>query len=459
MGHDTHFLSRLQRLDDHRMLDLALGLYRDPRAVRVVLDWSSFDGESDRVALALDHGPKPAHIILARPSGRFVTCLAPGMAVSGIPVMPRSEVDVALELAAGLDRADARIAWNGGFEALLDAVLHRGRRVAREDFDVMYLLAPAMPSLIHESIHRALLVIEKGIKGARLADLDGYHPSLLALLRLYGDVTIGVEQLMLLDLPAAEAALAAGDIDAALLSTAPFVAIPELSTAARAATIAARLGPGVMDGYLEQWRRADRLQSALDPWVSLVALAARFPETRRDVFAALAAPPPWAAELLGALEGARRMVEAPERVEAELRAEARRALAREGVEDPDEALIDASIGARNASLLGPMAARDRLPPVVVWAARRSPHDYTLPAARLEGLPEHVLPRAIPVGNVRNRLRDFYTHYRRLAARAVDDGPFDDREPAAPSGPKPGRNAPCPCGSGRKYKQCCLRKLR
>jgi len=23
--------------------------------------------------------------------------------------------------------------------------------------------------------------------------------------------------------------------------------------------------------------------------------------------------------------------------------------------------------------------------------------------------------------------------------------------------KPGRNSPCPCGSGKKYKRCCLRK--
>jgi uncharacterized protein len=23
-----------------------------------------------------------------------------------------------------------------------------------------------------------------------------------------------------------------------------------------------------------------------------------------------------------------------------------------------------------------------------------------------------------------------------------------------SAPRPGRNDPCPCGSGRKYKQCC-----
>lgn len=29
-------------------------------------------------------------------------------------------------------------------------------------------------------------------------------------------------------------------------------------------------------------------------------------------------------------------------------------------------------------------------------------------------------------------------------------------PAAQSMPRPGRNAPCPCGSGRKFKQCCGR---
>jgi len=28
---------------------------------------------------------------------------------------------------------------------------------------------------------------------------------------------------------------------------------------------------------------------------------------------------------------------------------------------------------------------------------------------------------------------------------------------APTSARPGRNEPCPCGSGRKYKQCCLAK--
>jgi preprotein translocase subunit SecA len=31
-----------------------------------------------------------------------------------------------------------------------------------------------------------------------------------------------------------------------------------------------------------------------------------------------------------------------------------------------------------------------------------------------------------------------------------------KPPPKRSGPKVGRNDPCPCGSGKKYKQCCGR---
>jgi hypothetical protein len=42
----------------------------------------------------------------------------------------------------------------------------------------------------------------------------------------------------------------------------------------------------------------------------------------------------------------------------------------------------------------------------------------------------------------------------------DDGPAQPvAAPAGRAGPKPGRNAPCPCGSGRKYKKCCLARDR
>jgi SEC-C motif domain protein len=39
------------------------------------------------------------------------------------------------------------------------------------------------------------------------------------------------------------------------------------------------------------------------------------------------------------------------------------------------------------------------------------------------------------------------------ARALREGPAPYRREA----PRPGRNDPCPCGSGKKYKQCCLGK--
>ncbi len=41
----------------------------------------------------------------------------------------------------------------------------------------------------------------------------------------------------------------------------------------------------------------------------------------------------------------------------------------------------------------------------------------------------------------------------IYTRAVREGPA----PFVATTPKPGRNDPCPCGSGKKYKQCCLLK--
>lgn len=41
----------------------------------------------------------------------------------------------------------------------------------------------------------------------------------------------------------------------------------------------------------------------------------------------------------------------------------------------------------------------------------------------------------------------------IYTRALREGPAPFKETA----PKPGRNDPCPCGSGKKYKQCCLLK--
>jgi hypothetical protein len=39
-----------------------------------------------------------------------------------------------------------------------------------------------------------------------------------------------------------------------------------------------------------------------------------------------------------------------------------------------------------------------------------------------------------------------------------EAPADDDGPIVNDQPKVGRNDPCPCGSGKKYKKCCMPKM-
>ncbi len=64
----------------------------------------------------------------------------------------------------------------------------------------------------------------------------------------------------------------------------------------------------------------------------------------------------------------------------------------------------------------------------------------------------------------NGYRHFFQHVRpsleEMAVSLGFENPLAPSFPATmarpvPARPKPGRNAPCPCGSGRKFKQCCL----
>ena len=49
--------------------------------------------------------------------------------------------------------------------------------------------------------------------------------------------------------------------------------------------------------------------------------------------------------------------------------------------------------------------------------------------------------------------EIYRYFEPL--RRLDSLP-PERRPVRHDGPKIGRNDPCPCGSGKKYKQCCGR---
>ena len=80
-------------------------------------------------------------------------------------------------------------------------------------------------------------------------------------------------------------------------------------------------------------------------------------------------------------------------------------------------------------------------------------------AFLEGLMDHVSRLALAKPQSGQRILGKMIRLKKRIARDLRDSDPDVVVSATvtSSGPRTGRNEPCPCGSGRKYKQCCLRK--
>jgi len=77
---------------------------------------------------------------------------------------------------------------------------------------------------------------------------------------------------------------------------------------------------------------------------------------------------------------------------------------------------------------------------------------------LEGLADHISRLAIASPSSGQRALGKFIKLKKLIARSLRES---DPQAAVSStlraSERVGRNAACPCGSGRKYKQCCWRK--
>jgi len=103
-----------------------------------------------------------------------------------------------------------------------------------------------------------------------------------------------------------------------------------------------------------------------------------------------------------------------------------------GLEDVEDTLQRGEERMRDAlDRLGPTLIEDTAEELRTWAAFREepPAKPKLPRPKSPGLPASISPFASP---------------------AAVQSPVDDY----PDKPRVGRNAPCPCGSGKKYKKCC-----
>lgn len=93
MGHDAHFLTRLSRVQGVA-LDMALGLYRDPALLRFVIHRLKLPERGPVAALPLTGEEAPPFAIVSL-EGKFITCLGAGMRPTEAHVVSWAQLQVA----------------------------------------------------------------------------------------------------------------------------------------------------------------------------------------------------------------------------------------------------------------------------------------------------------------------------------------------------------------------------
>jgi hypothetical protein len=461
MGHAVHFLQRIERLSPAQA-DLALTLYREPELVAHVLGRVRLPDGAERVALALEDAPAGPHVIVTR-DGRFITCLGAGMSVSDCPVVSRPQIDHASEKIEAMRETLA--AGHHETRRLCRRLLQRGSGLSREDFTA---LAALMPIIGKELIGTALDICEY-LKRFH----DGYHR------HLYRKITPAVRDDLqqhwasswALGHLAAICGERADDVQA-LCGERLFQSSVNLMLAG---TGLSNTTPIVMRGVWATARAGrllladtrDRLQRARTPVESLVAgmaLAAIAMRHRRAQ-----------GEVSKALARYRRSLSATEP------ADSADGLARELMLLLEEQLVDPAQQERLRQAHREMGAH-----ALVSYTEPLPADTPLRCTRPEDVPEDLALPALM--HLHNELpadgQSMVLAMMMLPWLAMATGPalylpaqlldqckslFDPEDlaqrlekyhytragaPPARAASRPGRNEPCTCGSGKKYKRCC-----
>ena len=145
-GHATHFLARLKRADGGQA-ELAMDLYHKPKLLRMVLAMMDPAKEHERVAISLDPEDKGPYIVATR-EGRFVTCLGEGMKIGDLYLIGhdrlRSYLDRLEELHGRREFIEEATSDLKKGYGLNDLVYTKGLGMSREDFLAVSVLQPAL---------------------------------------------------------------------------------------------------------------------------------------------------------------------------------------------------------------------------------------------------------------------------------------------------------------------------
>jgi hypothetical protein len=467
MGHAIHFLERLERVSMPQA-DFALALYRDSELVRFVLANVKLPDGVERVALALEHGPKTPHVIVGRDGG-FVTCLGKDMSVGDHVVVSRERLD---RLGAERDevrQALARVNDTGSSRQIFRRLYRCGPVLPREDIRTLRAIYPLYwPELFAEAV-----ALADGLQEFRARYRRTHYRRLSAaareVLRCYWEASWALGHLVALhgtvlrEVAAPLMPRLSSEEQMGLCTS--WLTTRTMSTplVLRGAWAASRAGHDLLPAYRHKFEQGTTLVSFLDSVVGLTAIGLRhrkllgevrkFLGRRRNP--ALAPDAPY-------LHGKRIRLLLPlyERI-LEDDGAAARTMHRElgvgmlgrireaappehpihGLAASDEDVLDEIAYLlpllTDTSLHGDSQALICLPLLMAWVVDADLEQLYLPAKTLARLHMDV---SMPPDRILAQLDDYALYMNRV-------GPV--RRAATP-----GRNEPCSCGSGKKYKRCC-----
>lgn len=464
MAHQIHFLSRLGRASD-KEVRFALSLYYDAEFTREIVsqfEWLNYKDKSDgRLAIALSGGDRSSHVILER-DGSFVTCLGPGMKIGGIPVITQNHFE---KLKRGraffrnrYDELSRMMQDDSLFGSGKRTMLNWSRNMPREEFKKWSLFQPLMLGQI------AKLMELSSIKGLEI-DLKLQRTARKGKIRTsrerknyykYWKTRWDTAHLILIfssDLIPLERLVEKDEWEDFIKLGSNCLLENTLPLSLMGLWAIGRLGIHLFPFVKKEYVNAEDLDKFLDAAFMLFAIAVRHKRYRREVIKLLKRPfeeeevPEVITDFCNRMQGElvlclenqekyddmlKKFVEA--NFEKEYNQHSVVPLTRE---IPPDLKIPFMARIERPFLNVKTNALHEAVLFMSWAIKRKPEELFIPGEYKELFYPYKVEQAMKM------------HSSGLIAD-IGPGILKDKT-------KPGRNAPCLCGSGKKYKKCCLKK--
>ncbi len=453
---DEHFLSRLDRLDAAQVED-ALALYYDPRLVQAILAHTKERGHEDRIAISMDD-PREGPFIIVTHSGSFVTALGRGMGVAGVPVVARSVWDAARREQERVREAFARAREVSGREitAMSSKLLTRGPWVSREVMSAMIDLAKLVPGPFLVRWAEALAGLEKRLEVVRTRDRwhrlgDDFFDRAGRVLWAASHYGVIVGASSVKELPEDDPARRAlGALTPSFYTS----RIGVLGPLVRGLWAVGKLGPAFFADCKYRFRESAGRVGPMDAALGLAAIGARFRKYRGEAKKVLT------------------IAERPGETRAEARRRAWGRIAGVALEFPREPFRARLLDRGRTRWASATSRAEPGSPLHFPTPEDVPDELALPTFALGAYgfwqaPDHLELAGIEIpASCLLEVEELYVPQRwadltarfdfvgttQPAFQLLREARVPPRKPAAP--PPPGRNEPCGCGSGKKYKRCC-----